>query len=469
MHGIKSFLRQKLNANDISIAAKKNTRSSLTVAIKNNTKANDDVISSLKSLNDAVTQLNLSPNDPLLVDKVTVCQSIYDQKMTVAALTQNVVDQSTSTNTIVENLRSKVKLLSTSTTGAISDNVLSSLTQVADKPSQLNDLMYKINTHVSVSDVIAEKLIESKTKLSDVTKKLNVAITKGNRPDLIATLSGEQLDAQTEVDRQQKLMNASLANVTDKISNLNTVLPFDENTVPVIDVSALDLPAVVGDVSDIASETTDVPVTPSVVTDNSSLIATYQFFVDTPSSTNEHLPTIKSYASQCTSVLEITNAGHSTLYGFLLGLSSNTDPAAKVFFGIYPKIEDIDQLTNASVVAAQNAIKFDYVQTDEFSVDISTFANSDITLIDTVNTYAHTFADLNKFSGLTSKYIMVLSTSGDWEFTDEVVPDYSIFSEVSQDKHGVWPAVMDFVQSNPNWQIERRDINNNGLVVLKKY
>lgn len=478
MHGIKSFLKQKLNANDISIAAKKNTRYALALAIKYNAKFNDDMSDALKFLNNAKTQLNLDSIDPFLIDKVKIFQSIYDQRVLVANLVQSVVTQLTSTNSIIEDLRNKVKLLSVSTIGTISDAILNSLTLISEKPSQLNDLVHKINTHVSVCDVIADKLIETKQKLSDITKKLIAAMTKGTRPDLIASLSGEQLDAQTEVDRQQKLMDTNMEYVTGKIEELKLILPFDDSLVPVIDVSSL-IPPVVDVVTSASSEVTDTTtsittevvdiVVDKVVVDNTALIDTYNFFVETPSSTNEHLPTIKTYASQCVSVLEITNSGNRTLYGFLTGLINNSDPAQKSYYGIYPKIDDIEQISNASTIASQNAIAFDYIQTDEISLDTSKLTNYDITLIDTVNNYANTHTDLLKYSALTNKYIVILSTSGSWEFVDEVVPDYTQFSSVSQDKHGVWPAVMDFIQSNPNWQIDRRDVNNNGLVILKKY
>jgi hypothetical protein len=33
---------------------------------------------------------------------------------------------------------------------------------------------------------------------------------------------------------------------------------------------------------------------------------------------------------------------------------------------------------------------------------------------------------------------------------------------------GLWPAVEEFLKSNPNWVLHERYINNNGLTILKR-
>ena len=99
----------------------------------------------------------------------------------------------------------------------------------------------------------------------------------------------------------------------------------------------------------------------------------------------------------------------------------------------------------------------------------------DLTFIDTLHVYGQLKRELNKFATLTNKYLILHDTTIDGEFGE--VNRYNFDAEkISKETNipidellvGLWPAVVEFIDENPEWEILHRFTHNNGLTILKK-
>ena len=101
--------------------------------------------------------------------------------------------------------------------------------------------------------------------------------------------------------------------------------------------------------------------------------------------------------------------------------------------------------------------------------------NYDITFIDTWHIYGQLKRELYKFSKITNKYIIMHDTTVDEIYGETIrngwdAINQSIETGISVDEinKGLWPAIVEFLESNPEWYIKERFINNNGLTILAR-
>ena len=95
-----------------------------------------------------------------------------------------------------------------------------------------------------------------------------------------------------------------------------------------------------------------------------------------------------------------------------------------------------------------------------------------MTFIDTWHVYGQLKRELNKFSKITNKYIIIHDTTID-EWYGELLKytkDYKnetgfLVEEINM---GLWPAIVEFIRNNPEWKIKELFTNNNGLTILER-
>ena len=213
-----------------------------------------------------------------------------------------------------------------------------------------------------------------------------------------------------------------------------------------------------------------------------SLLETkYVTLCNTSSDINEHLPTLKKYAQECSSVFETGVRGVVSSYALLYGLVENTNTNNKQIFLNDIAVCDIDEFRR---LAEANFVSVKYEWNNNLDLVFSPNETYDLTFIDTWHVYGQLKRELEKFSKITNKYIIMHDTEVDG-IEGETKRQYGLYNNLyinnSLDglvartkipKHeilkGLLPAIDEFLSANTNWIMEKQYKNNNGLTILKR-
>ena len=195
----------------------------------------------------------------------------------------------------------------------------------------------------------------------------------------------------------------------------------------------------------------------------------YTRLCSTPSDINEHLPILKKYAEECESIIELGVRGVISTYALIYGLLNNGKKTKQILLNdIAPcDIEELLSITN------NLPIEINYKWVNDLELEIK--ENVDLTFIDTWHVYGHLKRELNKFSKVTNRYIILHDTTVD-EWQGETIRNGWNAKQQSKEtgipideiNTGLWPAIEEFLLKNKDWQIKERFVNNNGLTVLQK-
>jgi hypothetical protein len=195
----------------------------------------------------------------------------------------------------------------------------------------------------------------------------------------------------------------------------------------------------------------------------------YNYLSNTSSDINEHLPTLYNYATKCESVIELGVRGCISSWAFTYGLLNNNKSTKELFLNDLEKC-NIDELL---YITKDLDIKINYEWINDLNLKPS--QNYDLTFIDTWHVYGQLKRELEKYSKITNKYIIMHDTTVDDVFGETIrcclnadeqsrITGFSI-EEINR---GLWPAVEEFLQDNKNWFIKERYTNNNGLTILER-
>ena len=213
-----------------------------------------------------------------------------------------------------------------------------------------------------------------------------------------------------------------------------------------------------------------------------SLLETkYVTLCNTSSDINEHLPTLKSYAQECSSVFETGVRGVVSSYALLYGLVENKTTNNKLIF-----LNDIMQCDIAEFrrLAEANFVSVKYEWNNNLDLVFSPNETYDLTFIDTWHVYGQLKRELEKFSKITNKYIVMHDTEVDG-IEGETKRQYGLYNDLYVNnnldglinrtkipKHeilkGLLPAIDEFLTANTNWIMDKQYKNNNGLTILKR-
>jgi hypothetical protein len=197
----------------------------------------------------------------------------------------------------------------------------------------------------------------------------------------------------------------------------------------------------------------------------------YQQLCAEPSDINEHLPTLYRYATECDSVFESGIRGCVSSWALVYGLLNGDNKNLSKLI-LLNDIDECDIISLLNTASSEN-IKIDYIWKNNLSLELTN--TYDLTFIDTWHVYGQLKRELDKFSKITNKYIIMHDTTVD-ELYGETIrlnmnsEQQSLESGFPKEEinKGVWPAVEEFLKSNPNWVLHERYINNNGLTILKR-
>ena len=189
----------------------------------------------------------------------------------------------------------------------------------------------------------------------------------------------------------------------------------------------------------------------------------------TRSDINEHLPTLYSYATKCESIIELGVRGIVSSYALTYGLLNNNSTNKKLLLNDINKcpVDELLQMTKYLNID----IKCEWVN----DLDLEIKENYDLTFIDTWHIYGQLKRELEKFSKVTNKYIIMHDTTIDAELGETIRNSWNAQEQSEQSgfpideiNKGLWPAITEFLKNNNNWKLKERFINNNGLTILEK-
>lgn len=189
---------------------------------------------------------------------------------------------------------------------------------------------------------------------------------------------------------------------------------------------------------------------------------------------NEHLPTLRRYASEVSSVAEMGIRGVVSSWALaagLLGSSSGRGPKAMTCLDIDPV--DGTPRWQAFARAVGASLRLDFVRGDSASTRLTDPV--DLLFIDTFHIYGHLRRELDLHAPSVRKYIILHDTTVDAVRGEALrmgmdlervraATGYS-WEDLT---HGLVRAVAEFVSVHPEWAVHEVFHNNNGLTVLKK-
>lgn len=195
----------------------------------------------------------------------------------------------------------------------------------------------------------------------------------------------------------------------------------------------------------------------------------YVYLCNDSSDINEHLPTLYNYASKCESIIELGVRGCISSWAFVYGLLNNNSIHKKIL------LNDINACDINNILDSTKNLDIDVNYQWINDLDLVITENVDMTFIDTWHVYAQLKRELDKFSLITNKYIIMHDTTID-EFEGETIrskwnaehQSRSTGFPVEEINTGLGKAIDDFLISNPNWKLLEKFTNNNGLTVLER-
>jgi hypothetical protein len=194
----------------------------------------------------------------------------------------------------------------------------------------------------------------------------------------------------------------------------------------------------------------------------------YEHHCNMSSDINEHIPVLRRFAAECSSVIEIGIREMVSTWGILQGLSESPSPS-RSYLGIDLAFPPLENLSLAKNLSKKNGISFRFQKDNDLYIDLP---YADMLFIDSLHTYRHLTYELEKFSPKIRKYIAMHDTSEPWGDLDETpyIPiDESAYpSNIDTNKRGLWQAVQDFLERHPEWILQERHLNNHGFTVLKR-
>jgi hypothetical protein len=200
----------------------------------------------------------------------------------------------------------------------------------------------------------------------------------------------------------------------------------------------------------------------------------FKVLSEQPSNLNEHFPSIKIYAQQCSRIAQLGCSDMLSCWPLLSGLKQSSGKGDKKLV-CFDKNSEPENFQNIKRIAKTEGVKMFFVQEDALKL---TLQPVDMLVIDTFHAYIQLKTELERHHKSVEKFIAILNTSIDAETSELVRMFYfydidKICAELACNHadvcKGLAPAIEDFLASHGDtWKVHKSFDNNNGLVVLQR-
>lgn len=182
---------------------------------------------------------------------------------------------------------------------------------------------------------------------------------------------------------------------------------------------------------------------------------------------DEHLPTLYEYSKKCNSIVECGVRRVVSSYAFASGLLNN--PNNKYYMIDIKKSNEVSEFLKLCENEGVNAT---FIESSDIECPP---VETDMLFIDTWHVYGHLKRELAYWHTYVKKYIIMHDTTVD-EWVGETIRNGWNAAQQSKDtgipieeiNRGLWPAIDEFLKQHPEWYIEKRFTNNNGLTILSR-
>ena len=177
---------------------------------------------------------------------------------------------------------------------------------------------------------------------------------------------------------------------------------------------------------------------------------------------NEHLPTLRKYASMCEHVTEMGTRFAISTFAFIIGKPKKFISIDMNYHFFQPYEEEIKTFAEAC------GTSFQFIEADVLKFDIE---QTDMLFIDTLHTYNQLSKELRKHEKSVNKWIVLHDTITFGQRDEDFYQNGKISEEIkfdSIDKRGLYTALLDFLAENNNWKIKEHYSNNNGLTIIER-
>lgn len=186
----------------------------------------------------------------------------------------------------------------------------------------------------------------------------------------------------------------------------------------------------------------------------------YNRLCNIPSDINEHLPTLKRYASECQSVTEMGVRFACSTWAFI-----EARPKKITCIDIRYDFFEPSEKWVKKMCEFYN-IEFIWKTDDSLKIEIE---QTDLLFIDTLHTFNQLSKELEKHHKFVSKYIILHDTTTFGHIDESIYGHASnIVKSESVSSTGLRPALNNFLTKYSEWKIKEDFTNNNGLTVIER-
>jgi hypothetical protein len=211
----------------------------------------------------------------------------------------------------------------------------------------------------------------------------------------------------------------------------------------------------------------DFAVDKIVKNETSMLTSRYSKLCMVPSDIHEHMPILRRYARECSSVLECGVYELTSPYAFASGLIGKPGASLTMIDPLYSS-----KMSGFLEMCKREGIDAKFIQSSDLNVP--TF-EVDLLFIDTWHVYAQLKRELEYWHSSARKYILMHDTTVDEWYGEAVRGNADIDRHVRETgwpaeeiQRGLWPAIVEFLREHPEWKLVERHKNNNGLTILSR-
>lgn len=199
----------------------------------------------------------------------------------------------------------------------------------------------------------------------------------------------------------------------------------------------------------------------------------YRRVIATQSDIWEHLPILRQYASRSEKIAEMGVRDIVSTWAFIYGLIGKDNATLySIDINTPPNIDKV-------LKYAQGAgVNMKFIKENSILVNLPPSGDLyavDLLFIDTWHIYGHLKRELNKHHNNVGKYIIMHDTTVDAIHGESIRCNMNINEQAKMSGYpiheitrGLWPAILEFLEENVEWNLVHRYENCNGLTILQR-
>jgi hypothetical protein len=184
----------------------------------------------------------------------------------------------------------------------------------------------------------------------------------------------------------------------------------------------------------------------------------------------EHFSTLKKYSQECESIIECGVRKCNSPWALVYGLLLNNSPHKKLLLN---DINPTDSITELLECTKDLHVDINFEWCNDLHLNLE--EQYDMVFIDTWHVYGQLKRELDKFSKITTKYIIMHDTVVDGVYGETIRCKLNAEQQsqefgipVDEINCGLQKAIDEFLSTNSDWILHEHYTNNNGLTIIKK-